>query len=290
VSETKLAFAPILAVIAGELCFAIMGALIKYMSLDLTSEMLVFFRNSLAFLIIVPLLYRQGGIQAFKTEQLRFHALRGLIGVTAMSCFFYILGRMHFTEAILLKLCTPFFIPLVALFWLKESSSKSTIFAICIGFIGVLIITEPKLNEVGESGFGDIYLVLIGLAGACLAAVAKVTIRRMGTNEPSLRIVFYFSVFASLASLPFALNNWTSPSGAQLAMLFALASVATIGQLLVTYAYKQAKAGQIGQYTYTSLIFSSLMGWFFWQEALTLSIILGSLCIVGAGIINLRAR
>ncbi len=289
-SEAKLSFTPILAVIAGELCFAIMGALIKYMSLDLTSEMLVFFRNSLAFLIIVPLLYHQGGLQAFKTEQLRFHALRGLIGVTAMSCFFYILGRMHFTEAILLKLCTPFFIPLVAWLWLKESSSKSTLFAIAVGFIGVLIICEPKLQDADSNGFENIYLALIGLSGACLAALAKVTIRRMGSKEPSLRIVFYFSVFASAASLPFALNNWTNPSATQLILLFALASVATVGQLLVTFAYKQAKAGHIGQYTYTSLIFSSVMGWFFWQETLTLSIILGSLCIVGAGIINLRAR
>ena len=170
-----------------------MGAIIKHLSVELPNEVILFFRNSLAFLIIVPLVLYKEGPTGFATRQFRFHALRGAIGVSAMSCFFYILGRMHFTEAILLKLCTPFFIPIVALLWLRENSSKTTLFAILLGFIGVVFIVDPQ-----NKGWSEVDLVMIGLLGAALAAVAKVTIRRMKDSEPSLRIVFYFSVFASL--------------------------------------------------------------------------------------------
>lgn len=262
-----------------------MGAIIKHLSSELPHEVILFFRNSLAFLIIVPLVLYKDGPRGFATQQFRFHALRGAIGVSAMSCFFYILGRMHFTEAILLKLTTPFFIPIVALLWLREASSKATLFAILLGFVGVMFIVDPQ-----NKGWSEVDLVLIGLLGATLAAVAKVTIRRMKDSEPSLRIVFYFSVFASLFSAPFAWSSWQSPTMEQFFLLLLLASVATLGQLLITAAYRRASAGKIGQFTYTSLIFSSAMGWWIWQEPLTLPIILGCLFIVGAGLINMKAK
>lgn len=281
---------PIIAIIAGEMCFAIMGALIKYMSSELSTETIVFFRNSLALVIIIPLILQKLGASGFKSQQMHLHLLRGTIGVAAMSCFFYILGRMHFTEAILLKLCTPFFIPLIALAWLREKSSATTWFAIFLGFVGVAIISEPKMQGGVEDTFGELSLVGIGLIGACLAGLAKVTIRKMGDSEPALRTVFYFGLFASLASLPFAINAWTQPDATQWLLLFSLAAIATIGQLLVTYAYKRAAAGKIGQYTYTSLIFTAAIGWAFWGEVITLAILLGSSCIIIAGIINLKSK
>lgn len=277
--------APIAAVILGELCFALMGGIIKHLATDLPNEVILFFRNSLAFVIIVPLLFQKMGVSGFKTTEFRFHAIRGGVGVAAMSCFFYILGNMNFTEAILLKLTTPFFIPLVALLWLGERSSPLTLWAIAIGFVGVIFIVDPQ-----NKGWTDVDLVLVGLLGAVLAAVAKVTIRRMRGSEPSLRIVFYFSVFATLFSAPFAAAAWKAPSATQMLWLFGLASIATIGQLLITSAYRRVSAGKIGQFTYTSLIFSSTMGWMIWDEALTISIILGMLCIVGAGLLNMKAK
>ncbi|MDX1452211.1 MAG: DMT family transporter [Oleiphilaceae bacterium] len=262
-----------------------MGGIIKHLSPELNNAGIVFFRNALAFVILVPLIAFTLGRAGFVTREWRFHALRGIIGVSAMACFFYVLGRMHFTEAILLKLTTPFFIPLVALLWLREPSSRTTLFAIAIGFIGVIFIVDPK-----HKGWSEVDLVMIGLLGAVLAAVAKVTIRRMRSTEPSLRIVFYFSLIASLCSFPFAWQHWQSPSLTQMAWLFTLAVVATVGQLLITAAYRRVSAGKIGQFTYTSLVFSSTMGWWLWDEALTLSIVLGCLFIVSAGLINLKSK
>ena len=281
---------PILAIIGGELCFAIMGALIKYMSASLSTETIVFFRNALALVIIIPLIFQQFGKSGFKSKQIHLHAVRGLIGVAAMSCFFYVLGRMHFTEAILLKLCTPFFIPLIALAWLREKSSVATWFAIALGFLGVVIFSEPKLALAQADKADALWLIAIGLLGACLAGVAKVTIRKMGAGEPALRTVFYFGVFASAASLPFAVANWTAPNTQELLLLFVLAAVATVGQLLGTYAYKRAPAGKIGQYTYTSIVFTAFLGWVFWDETITLAIILGTVCIISAGLINARSK
>ncbi len=262
-----------------------MGAIIKHLSIELENATIVFFRNALAFVLIVPAILYLHGPRGFATTEWRFHLLRGTIGVSAMACFFYVLGNMHFTEAILLKLTTPFFIPLVALLWLREPSSRATLFAIMLGFLGVICIVDPQ-----HKGWSDVDLVMIGLLGAVLAAVAKVTIRRMRSTEPSLRIVFYFSLIASLCSLPFAASVWQSLTMTQWAWLALLAGVATVGQLLITAAYRRVSAGKIGQFTYTSLVFSSTMGWWLWDEALSLSIALGCLFIVSAGLLNLKSK
>ncbi len=262
-----------------------MGAIIKHLSDSLPNELIVFFRNAFAFLLLTPLIFWRQGLAGFKTSELGFHLLRGAIGVSAMSCFFYILGKMQFTEAILLKLTTPFFIPLVALLWLRERSSIQTLFAIALGFVGVICIVDPATR-----GLQALDMVAIGLLGALLAAFAKVCIRRMRHTEPSLRIVFYFSVFASLCSAPFAYNSWVSLQAHHYLWLALLAGVATVGQLLITAAYRRVSAGKIGQFTYTSLVFSSLMGWLIWQEALTTATLLGCLFIVTAGLLNMRSK
>ncbi len=262
-----------------------MGAIIKYVSPDLSNELIVFYRNFFALLMLAPLIALKDGVAGFRTQNPHFHLIRGTFGVAAMACFFYILGQMQFTEAILLKLTTPFFIPLAAYLWLREPSSRQTLFAIFVGFIGVICILDPRTR-----GFSALDLVAIGLAGSILAALAKTTIRRMSVEEPSLRIVFYFSLVATLLSFPFAWANWQVLSLQQVTLLVLLAVVATVGQLLITAAYRRAPAGKIGQYAYTSLIFSSLMGWYFWEEALTVSIVLGCLFIVGAGILNLKSK
>jgi len=263
-----------------------MGAIIKHLSIgDLPNELIVFFRNIFAFVLLVPWIGYTSGLDGFRTRQWHFHLMRGAIGVSAMSCFFYILGQLQFTEAILLKLTTPFFIPLVALLWLGEKSGLQTLIAIAIGFLGVICIVDPA-----NRGWAALDLVAIGLLGAILAALAKVTIRRMRTTEPSLRIVFYFSLVASMLSAPFAAASWQTPSSVQLLWLFLLATVATIGQLLITAAYRRVNAGKIGQFTYTSLVFSSVMGWWLWEEVLSLATILGCVFIVSAGILNMRSK
>jgi len=262
-----------------------MGALIKGLSSELANTTLVFWRNALGLLILLPFLIGRGGLGRLRTPNLRFHLLRGLIGVSAMYCYFFSLGQLPLTEAVLLKLTAPFFIPLIAMAWLRESASPLTLLAIGLGFGGVLAIMDP-----GTGGFSNGLYVLAGLAGAFFGATAKVTIRRMGVAEPSRRIVFYFGVIATLVSAPAALWNWQLPTTRQWLMLLALATCATGAQLLITTAYRITPAGKVGQFTYSSVVFAALLGWLIWSEPILLNQVIGCLLIVAAGLLNLRTR
>ena len=268
--------------LAGEALLAIMGAIIKSLSDDLSTEQVVFFRNLFGLLVLMPLLLRSGP-QMLKTSQWHWHLMRGIVGLSAMYCYFWALGNMPLTEAFLVKLSSPFFMPLIALWWLKEPAGKYSWLALLVGFAGVFVILRPG----GDSALTQ--AALVGLLGAFLAALAKVTIRRMSATEPSQRIVFYFGVVATLMSFPAALLNWQPVPSSAWWVIVAMGAVATAGQLAMTKAYRIAPTGKVGVYVYSAVVYGALMGWLFWDEIPTWATVAGAALIVLAGLINLKS-
>lgn len=270
-------------VLAGELLLALMGAQVKALAPELDNTMLVFARNALGLAIILPIMLWREGPDCLRTINLRFHVVRGVVGVSAMYCYFFSLGGLALTDAVLLKLTSPFFIPLIALLWLGERTSPWALMTIVLGFCGVVVLLQP-----GHAGMQDVLFVMAGVSGAVLGGTAKVTIRRMGTREPSARIVVYFGIVATTVSAPAALLNWQWPTLWQWLGLVSIAACATAAQMLITTAYRIAPAGRIGQFTYSSVIFAALLGWLIWSEPFTLNQAIGCMFIVGAGLLNMR--
>lgn len=269
--------------VLGELLLAVMAAIVKHLSLQgLPSELLVFFRNALGVLFLLPILLRTGGLGQIRTRHIGLHLLRATTGVAAMFCFFYTIGRIPLAEAILVKMTAPFFLPLIAFLWLGDRISQRTWLAIFVGFLGVTLILRP--------GHGFNPVLLVALLSAALMGIAKVSIRRMAGLEPPRRIVFWFGAFSTLISaVPLAwVEVW--PHGTQWLWLLAIGLVATVAQICMTTAYQLASPGRVGVYNYTSVIWAATLGWMFWGELLHWTTLAGTLLIVGAGIWNLRGH
>lgn len=256
-----------------------MGAIIKHLSLDLPTEVIVFYRNLFGLLLLLPIVFNSG-FSSLKTQKFHLHLLRAGVGLTAMYGFFYVLGNMPLAEAFLVKLTTPFFMPIIAAIWLGESIRRKNVAAIALGFIGVIFILRP-----GTDAFTPI--ALIGIGAAFLAGSAKVTIRLMGSTESSVTIVFYFGVISSvLAAIPL-LWSWQVPLAHNWPWIVLMGLAGTLGQLALTRAYRIANPGQIGPYVYSSVVYGAALGWFIWGESLMISTIIGSALIILAGILNL---
>lgn len=266
----------------GEGLLAIMGAMIKHLSDDLSTEQIVFFRNVAGLVVLIPLILRTG-VHELKTSVWHWHLMRGLVGVSAMFCYFWALAHLPLTEAFLVKLSAPLFMPMLGWWWLKEPAGRNNWLALVVGFAGVAVILRPGAPQEALT-----IAALIGLLGAFLAALAKVTIRRMSATESSQRIVFYFGLIAALVSAPGALMNWQPVPAAGWLWIAALGVVATLGQLALTKAYRIAPTGKVGVYVYSAVVYGALMGWLFWDEVPVWTTAAGAALIISAGIINLR--
>jgi len=269
-------------ILTSELMFASMGAAVKAASgLGLPNEMLVFMRNLMGLFVIAPLLLRYGTAE-LRTTVYRLHLLRATLGLSAMYCFFYVLGQLPLADGMLLKMTSPIFMPLIALFWLGERVGRMAVFAIPVGFIGVALVLKPG-NDLS-------WVALLGVLGGLLAAFAKVTVRRLGRSESTTRIVFYFSLNATVISaLPLAWA-WQTPTLEQWALLGLMGVMGTAGQLLLTRGYGIAPAAKVSPFTYFSVVFGASYGYLFWGETLDTLFIAGALLIALAGVMAVRAR
>ena len=118
-----------------------MGMLVKYLGDEVPNPHLVFYRNALAALVIIPILYSQG-LHNIKTKRVGMHLIRATSGVLAMYCFYYAITHIELADAMMLKMTAPIFIPLVAIFWIKEHVTLKTALAILIGFAGVIYLLK----------------------------------------------------------------------------------------------------------------------------------------------------
>jgi drug/metabolite transporter (DMT)-like permease len=254
-------------IVTSEFLFASMGAAVKAVSIGLPIEVVVFMRGLFGVVILIPAALRRLRKDVFVTQVLHLHMMRAILGVSAMYCFFYALANLQLADGMLLKMTAPLFIPLIAALWLYEKVGIKTWLVVGLGFVGVALVLKPE----GEFN----WLALVGLAGGMFAAAAKVTVRRLGKTEPTLRIVLYFSlVVMIIAAIPLTWA-WQLPTAQEWGLLFLMGLFGTLGQLLLTRGYSIAVSSQVAPFTYFSVVFAALYGYLFWQETLDLAFIAG---------------
>ncbi len=268
-------------ILLAEWFFASMGAAVKLVTAELPSEMAVFMRNLFGLGLMIPLVWRSG-LSGLKTTIFPIHLLRSVAGVSAMYCFFYALSQLQLADGMLLKMTSPLFMPLIALFWLGEALRKRILIALGIGFFGVVLVLNP------EGEFNQV--ALVGLLGGALASLAKVSLRRLGRSEPSVRVVFYFALLSTLISTVPMFWHWQTPNPQQWALFALVGLMGTLGQLLLTRGYAIASASTVSPFTYASVLFGALYGYLFWDEMISLQFIVGASLIALAGVLALRGR
>ena len=270
-----------LCVLSASLTFAVMGAVVKVVSLSLTNEMIVFFRNFCALFFILPWIWHSCPPRGVRTSLFPLHLLRSVAGLGGMYCFFYVIGRLQLSESFLLMSTAPLFIPIIAYVWIREPIEHKVRGAIIIGFIGIVLILKPGIGVFQPIAF-------IGLGAGLMGAVAMVSIRRMSSSEPTIRIVFYFTVFSTLISAVPLIWWWQSPKREIWWLLVLMGLLAAVGQFLLTRGYSLAPAGKVGPFSYSNVVFAMFLGWLLWGESLDSLTWIGAFLVCVAGIITTR--
>jgi drug/metabolite transporter (DMT)-like permease len=265
---------------ASALFFAGMGVGVKVAGRSLPNAEVVFFRNALGLLMLLPLVARRG-FGDLPTRHFKEHLLRGLAGLAAMYCFFYALAHMRLAEAVLLNYSLPLFMPMIERFWLKEPIPPGLWRSLVLGFAGVMLILKP-----GAGVFQPV--ALVGVCAALLGALAQVGVRRLTRSEPTTRIVFYFGIIATAVSAGAVPSVWVAPQPALWLVLLALGTAATLGQLFLTRAYAQAPAARVGPFIYAAVVFAALFDWVLWDQLPDPTSMAGAVLVVAAGALTLR--
>jgi len=261
--------------------FAAMAACVRMACTELPQSEVVFFRNFIALLILLPLMLRNR--VSLKTTQFHLHLLRAGSGLAAMYLYFYAINGLHLTDALLLNYTSPVFIALFAVLWLKEKWTTHRRIALLISLIGLGLLFHPSANLVSLPG-------LFGLASGALAGLALTTVKRLSDSDDPVSIVVWFALISSVVSALPMLWGFQWPQGEAWGWLLAVGLFGSLGQLGLTWAYQRAPITQVSPLGYSGLLFAGLIGFVAWSELPDIIGFAGMLCIVIAGIIVARER
>ena len=206
---------------------------------------------------------------------------RSIAGTVGILCNFYAIDHMFVSDASLLNKLAPFFSVVFSVFLLKEKASWKDWLLVCIAFLGALFVVKPSFD------IAKILPALIGVLGALGAGLAYTFVRLLGNKgERSSVIVFYFSIFSTVAVLPMAIADFQPMTTIQVVFLLLAGLSASVAQFALTGAYAFAPAKEISVYDYSQVLFSAFWGVLLFSELPDIFSFIGYAVIIGAAIVK----
>lgn len=269
----------ILCILSAAFFFALMALFVREAG-DLPAVQKSFFRNLVAMFAAIVLLVRSPEKVHMDGKSWWYLFLRALFGTLGVLANFYAVDHLLLADASMLNKMSPFFAILFSLFLLREKISAAQSALVLLAFAGAVLILRPTGANLA------LVPALIALAGGACAGLAYTMVRvlsKRGVKGPF--IVFAFSAFSCLVTLPALVLDYHPMSGAQLGFLLLAGVAAAGGQFSITAAYSFAPARELSVYDYTQVPFSALLGFLFFQQVPDLISWLGYVAICGAGVL-----
>ena len=275
----KKKYKAIIYIILSAFCFAFMNLFVR-LSGDLPSFQKCFFRNFVALFFALGVLIKNKQSLRWKKGNLKFLLLRSAVGTLGIVGNFYAIDHIPLADASILNKMSPFFVIIFSIILLKEKLTLLQGAAVFVAFIGTLFIIKPSFQNV------ELIPSAIGLLGGMCAGFAYTMVRILGKrNENGSLIVFFFSTFSCIATLPFMLFDYHHMEWWQLLTLLGAGLSAAGGQFSITAAYYNAPAREISVYDYSQIIFATLLGFIFLGEMPDIFSFIGYIIIVAMSLL-----
>ena len=273
--------------IGSGLAFSLMSACVKAIGDKIPVSELVLARAVIS-LIITRILLLKNNINPWG-HQKRLLLIRGILGTIALFCIFKALTILPIATATVIQYIYPTFTVICAYFILNEYIFKRIILSIILGSLGIILVTSPEWSG-GNNITETLTAIAIAILGALMTSLAYICVRKLSAKENPLVIIYYFPLVSIPLSLPFIINDFVLPNGTDWLLILCIGLFTQVGQLCITEGLRIIPAGQATSVNYSQVIFSSILGYVIFQEAITKEMFLGGFCVLISTIIIMSIK
>ena len=260
--------------------FSLMDIIVKW-SVDYPIGQVLFFRGFFGIIFYLFVIPKNRLHNFYETKRAGLHFLRCLSGLIALVAIFIALRKLPLATVVSISFAAPIFTTILSIFLLSEKVGIYRWLAVIVGFIGILIITEPGISELNIYYFFPIIFCL-GLS------YVAISIRQLSTTEPVWLISFYFSLSITLLSFLTIPQGWVMPSFDHLVILSFIGIFGGVANLWLSQSYKYSEVSLVTPLKYLSLVFAIIFGYFIWGEIPTLKTLFGALLVIISTLIIFR--
>jgi len=289
----------IILIIVGMSAVSFQDTLIKYISAETNIFLILLFRASLGIIFLSIFLKIKKEPLIFKTNYPFLTIIRVLLFYSAFILYFFSLTKLSLATAVTLFFVSPFFITILSMIFLNETIGLRRWIALLIGFIGVILVMDPKINDF------NIYAtfpVICALFYALTMIIQKIT----SSNDTLYSQVFHIYFAATILSLviglfiaggnyydssndkfQFIFRAWSLNNINIIFSLFFIGIMGFISFLCIFQAYRIGSPPSVAPFEYILIVLSLILSWIIWNETLNLKGFIGLFCIVFGGIYTL---
>lgn len=270
--------------------FSMMGGAAKSLKESFNAGQLVFYRNVVGLLVLLPGLFINPPVQVGgKLSRLVF---RGFMGTVALYTLLYCILHLPLGTAMSYNLTSALFIAIFSFFLFGEYHGKKVLLAVVLGFAGMLLIYKPVMH------FPWFYHVA-GILSGITSAIAYLTVGRLakyydprvivlsfllsGFIVPSVSMIIHYT--SGIQPDGLFIIAWRWPQGREWLYVLFMGLAALFGQYFVTKAYGSDKAGIVSVFGYANIIFSVFIGMALGDAFPDIISWSGITCIILSGII-----
>ena len=260
--------------------FSLMDVLVKWSDAYPVGQVL-FFRGFCGIIPILFLIPKDRFLDFYKTTRPVLHFKRCLSGLIALVAIFIALRNLPLATVVSITFAAPIFTTIFSIFLLKEKVGLYRWLAVLVGFVGIIVITEPGFSSLN---FYYIYPIIFCL-GLSYVAIA---IRKLSTTEPVWLISFFFSFSIAILGLLSLFQGWVMPNFLDLFLLSMVGILGGLANLWLSQSYKYSEVSLVTPLKYLALVFAIIFGYFIWSEVPTLKTLMGALLVILSSFIIFR--
>ena len=260
--------------------FSLMDIIVKW-SQDYPLGEALFFRGFFGIIFYFFIIPPDRRNNFYYTRRAGLHFLRCAFGLIALVAIFIALRNLPLATVVSISFAAPIFTTIFSIFLLKENVGFFRWLAVLLGFVGIIIITEPGFNSL------NIYYVypIIFCLGLSYVAIA---IRQLSTTEPVWLISLYFSIAITLLSLFTIPFGWVMPNFNDFMILSLIGIFGGVANLWLSQSYKYSEVSLVTPLKYLALVFAIFFGYLIWGEIPTFKNLIGAALVIFSSLIIFR--
>jgi drug/metabolite transporter (DMT)-like permease len=267
----------IVLMVVATILFAAASAASKWLVAIYPVGEVLFLRSLSSLIACAMVMLPVTGLSVYATQRPRDHLARGLSQSISQLCLLVAFSLMPLAGAVAINFSSPLFAALVSIWWLKEPAGFARGSALLIGFVGVMIVTNPGANSLTVGA-------LFALVNAVMYGTVTVAVRGMTKTESANTLVIWQLTILAFFHSFLLLFGWRWPTPVDAAMLFGTGFTNAVGQWFWTKALHLAPAPAVTPFYYLMLVWSLVFGYLIWGDVPTISLLIGSTIVVATGL------